>query len=86
MFNKWTSSIFETSNKDPVKRVFLVLFTLTKKVINTTNWGSKMTLNKYFVFIPAELDQEIHKDNQVISEKETQRQALVKQAQQQGGL
>ncbi|HCG6787687.1 hypothetical protein [Vibrio parahaemolyticus] len=45
-----------------------------------------MTLNKYFVFIPTELDQEIHKDNQVISEKETQRQALVKQAQQQGGL
>lgn len=28
---------FETSNKGPVKRVFLVLFTLTKKVINTTN-------------------------------------------------
>ncbi|HCZ9550083.1 TPA: hypothetical protein O4H68_003586 [Vibrio alginolyticus] len=45
-----------------------------------------MTLNKYFVFIPAELEQEMQKDNQVISEKETQRQALVKQAQQQGGL
>ncbi|EPN8545341.1 MULTISPECIES: hypothetical protein [Vibrio] len=45
-----------------------------------------MTLNKYFVFIPAELEQEMRKDNQVISERETQRQALVKQAQQQGGL
>ena len=45
-----------------------------------------MTLNKYFVFIPAELEQERNKDNHVISEKETQRQALVKQAQQEGGL
>ncbi|BBM64586.1 hypothetical protein [Vibrio alfacsensis] len=45
-----------------------------------------MTLNKYFVFIPADLDQETHKEQEVISEMETQRQALVKQAQQQGGL
>ncbi|MGR5237958.1 hypothetical protein [Vibrio alfacsensis] len=44
-----------------------------------------MTLNKYFVFIPTDLEQETHKEK-VISEKETQRQALVKQAQQEGGL
>ncbi|PFG56219.1 hypothetical protein ATG66_2545 [Vibrio sp. ES.051] len=45
-----------------------------------------MTLNKYFVFIPEALNQEVHKDKQVISEKEAQRQVLVKQAQQEGGL
>ncbi|MGR5070127.1 MULTISPECIES: hypothetical protein [Vibrio] len=45
-----------------------------------------MTLNKYFVFIPADLDQETHKENEVILETEAQRQALVKQAQQEGGL
>ncbi len=45
-----------------------------------------MTLNKYFVFNPVELKQELQKNTKVISEKETQRQALVKQAQQAGGL
>ncbi|WP_176293166.1 hypothetical protein [Vibrio natriegens] len=45
-----------------------------------------MTLNKYFVFNPAKLDQDTQKNNKVVSEKETQRQALVKQAQQAGGL
>mgnify|MGYP006224590129 FL=1 len=45
-----------------------------------------MTLNKYFVFIPADMDQETHQEQKVISETETQRQALVKQAQQEGGL
>ncbi|MGR4019783.1 hypothetical protein [Vibrio harveyi] len=45
-----------------------------------------MTLNKYFVFIPTDLDQETRKEQKVISETETQRQALVKQAQQEGGL
>ncbi len=45
-----------------------------------------MTLNKYFVFIPTDMDQETHKEQKVNSDMETQRQALVKQAQQEGGL
>ena len=45
-----------------------------------------MTLNKYFVFIPADIDLETQKEQKVDSETETQRQALVKQAQQEGGL
>lgn len=45
-----------------------------------------MTHNKYFVFNPAELKQEIQKNSKLKSEKETQRQALVRQAQQAGGL
>lgn len=45
-----------------------------------------MTLNKYFVFNPVKLKQDIQNNTKVVSEKETQRQALVKQAQQAGGL
>ncbi len=45
-----------------------------------------MTHNKYFVFNPAGLKQELQKNMKVKSEKETQRQALVKQAQEAGGL
>ncbi|MFH4664058.1 MULTISPECIES: hypothetical protein [Vibrio] len=43
-----------------------------------------MTINKYFVFVPQEVEQEI--ENQLVSDQEAQRQALVKQAQQEGGL
>tara|TARA_Y100001956_G_scaffold64395_1_gene64955 strand:+ start:531 stop:668 length:138 start_codon:yes stop_codon:yes gene_type:complete len=45
-----------------------------------------MTINKYFVFVPQVEEQNTSKDNKVVTDKETQRQALVKQAQQQGGL
>lgn len=45
-----------------------------------------MTINKYFVFVPQTEEQHASKDNNVVSEKEAQRQALVKQAQQQGAL
>ncbi|EEX93867.1 hypothetical protein VIOR3934_14447 [Vibrio orientalis CIP 102891 = ATCC 33934] len=44
-----------------------------------------MTINKYFVFVPQVEEQNASKDNKV-TDKEAQRQALVKQAQQQGGL
>ena len=44
-----------------------------------------MTINKYFVFVPQGGEQSSPKENKVTS-KEAQRQALVKQAQQQGGL
>lgn len=43
-----------------------------------------MTINKYFVFVPQEVEQEI--ENQLVSDQEAQRQALVKRAQQEGGL
>ncbi|EOU2461524.1 hypothetical protein [Vibrio navarrensis] len=43
-----------------------------------------MTINKYFVFVPQDVEQEI--ENQLVSDQEAQRQALVKQAQQEGGL
>ncbi len=42
-----------------------------------------MTINKYFVFVPQDVEQEI--ENQLVSDQEAQRQALVKQAQQEGG-
>ncbi|KIN09294.1 hypothetical protein SU60_19775 [Vibrio mytili] len=45
-----------------------------------------MTLNKYFVFVPVALETEIKKETEVSSNKEAQRQTLLKQAQQQGGL
>ncbi len=43
-----------------------------------------MTINKYFVLTPNKEQQAL--ENEVVSEKEAQRQALVKQAQEQGGL
>jgi len=46
----------------------------------------EMTINKYFVFVPQTEEQNTSKDDNVVTETETQRQALVKQAQQQGGL
>lgn len=46
----------------------------------------KMTINKYFVFVPQAEEHNTSKDNKVVTDKEAQRQALVKQAQQQGGL
>ncbi|ELI9682211.1 hypothetical protein OC523_008590 [Vibrio vulnificus] len=45
-----------------------------------------MTINKYFVFVPQAVEQNQEKENKVVTDKETQRQALVKQAQQEGGL
>ncbi|WP_200904258.1 hypothetical protein [Vibrio sp. VPAP30] len=45
-----------------------------------------MTINKYFVFVPQREERGINKEHKVENELETQRQALVKQAQQQGGL
>lgn len=45
-----------------------------------------MTINKYFVFAPQAEKSKRANDNDQLLEKETQRQALVKQAQQQGGL
>ncbi len=45
-----------------------------------------MTLNKYFVFIPSAMKTTIQKAPKAISEKEAQRQALLKQAQVEGGL
>ncbi|WP_165386899.1 hypothetical protein [Vibrio vulnificus] len=45
-----------------------------------------MTINKYFVFVPQAAEQTQEKENKVVTDKETQRQALVKQAQQEGGL
>lgn len=45
-----------------------------------------MTMNKYFVFVPAQTERALDKEHKVENEQETQRQALVKQAQQQGGL
>ncbi|MCG9578687.1 hypothetical protein L1D13_19575 [Vibrio tubiashii] len=45
-----------------------------------------MTINKYFVFVPQQEERGMNKEHQVENEQETQRQALVKQAQQQGGV
>ncbi|WP_169773942.1 hypothetical protein [Vibrio nereis] len=45
-----------------------------------------MTINKYFVFVPQAEEYKLKKENELVSEKETQRQALVKKAQQDGGL
>ncbi|WP_176288929.1 hypothetical protein [Vibrio sp. JPW-9-11-11] len=45
-----------------------------------------MTINKYFVFVPSKEQSELTKETQQLLAKEAQRQALVKQAQQQGGL
>ncbi|QOU32877.1 hypothetical protein TW71_018755 [Vibrio coralliilyticus] len=45
-----------------------------------------MTINKYFVFVPSIEEAKAKKENEVVKNKEAQRQALVKQAQQQGGL
>ncbi len=45
-----------------------------------------MTINKYFVFFPAFEEQNPVKENEVVSTKEAQRQALVKEAQEEGGL
>ncbi|EEX32164.1 MULTISPECIES: hypothetical protein [Vibrio] len=45
-----------------------------------------MTINKYFVFVPSIEEAKAKKESEVVKTKEAQRQALVKQAQQQGGL
>jgi len=45
-----------------------------------------MTINKYFVFVPQHEERTLNKEHKLESEQEAQRQALVKQAQQQGGL
>ncbi|MGL6026791.1 MAG: hypothetical protein ACRC0U_06840, partial [Vibrio sp.] len=47
---------------------------------------SMMTINKYYVLVPQALQTPIHQDSDIASEKEAQRQQMVKQAQQQGGL
>ncbi len=40
-----------------------------------------MIINKYYVFVPQEMDIELHTENEIHSDTETQRQALLKQAQ-----
>ncbi|MGF1697860.1 hypothetical protein L4D20_05915 [Vibrio kyushuensis] len=45
-----------------------------------------MTINKYFVLVPQDANNEAHKEQNNQSEKETQRQAIVKAAQEEGGL
>ncbi|WP_414932358.1 hypothetical protein [Vibrio europaeus] len=45
-----------------------------------------MTINKYFVFVPQQEERGVNEEHKVENEQETQRQALVKQAQQQGGV
>ncbi|WP_260261412.1 hypothetical protein [Vibrio intestinalis] len=45
-----------------------------------------MTINKYFVFVPMNEELGNEKESKLISDKEAQRQALVKQAQQNGEL
>lgn len=45
-----------------------------------------MTINKFFVFVPNAKEHNNTKEAKVVTHKEAQRQALVKQAQQQGGL
>ena len=47
-----------------------------------------MTINHHYVYVPENIDSDETPSSQdaLISEKEAQRQALVKQAQQQGGL
>ena len=45
-----------------------------------------MTLNKYFVFQPVALEKEAKNKEKALSDKEAQRQKLVKHAQHLGGL
>lgn len=59
---------------------------LTGKVIFIKTEVLKMTINKYFVFVPQAVEQNQEKENKLVTDKEAQRQALVKKAQQEGGL
>lgn len=43
-----------------------------------------MTFNKFFILVPQALEQDGQQTNEWTSEEETQRQAMVHQAQQQG--
>lgn len=45
-----------------------------------------MTINKYFVLVPKDCDKLEQKTNHSLSDKETQRQQAVQQAQNNGGL
>lgn len=45
-----------------------------------------MTINKFYVFAPQAVEEDAHTESEVQSAMEAQRQALVKQAQQQGAL
>ncbi|GAK84195.1 hypothetical protein JCM19238_1761 [Vibrio ponticus] len=45
-----------------------------------------MHTNKYFVFNPQAIEEQIEKETQLISETEAERQNLVRQAQQAGEL
>ncbi|GEM75422.1 hypothetical protein [Vibrio sagamiensis] len=45
-----------------------------------------MILNKYFVFLPMALEKEAKSSEKAVSEKEAQRQKLVKHAQYLGGI
>uniref|UniRef100_UPI003F5864B9 hypothetical protein n=1 Tax=Vibrio cholerae TaxID=666 RepID=UPI003F5864B9 len=47
---------------------------------------STMTINKYYVLVPQALEQSTHQDSDVASDMEAQRQQMVKEAQNQGGL
>lgn len=45
-----------------------------------------MTINKYYVLVPQALEQSTHQESDVASDMEAQRQQMVKEAQNQGGL
>ncbi|WP_175443208.1 hypothetical protein [Vibrio sonorensis] len=45
-----------------------------------------MTINKYFVLVPKAISNQPNPKSKSINQRETQRQKLVKQAQQQGGI
>ncbi|CAH8190812.1 hypothetical protein P4S52_18280 [Vibrio sp. SA48] len=45
-----------------------------------------MTINKFYVLVPQAVEEDAHRENEVQSEMEAQRQALLQQARQLGGL
>lgn len=85
MLTELASFIFWYLNKEPQMNAAAI-----GDESNLDGWTTlievlNMTINKYFVFVPQVGEQSSSKENEVTS-KEAQRQALVKQAQQQGGL
>ncbi|MCK6263689.1 hypothetical protein KP803_10435 [Vibrio sp. ZSDE26] len=45
-----------------------------------------MTINKYFVFVPRDVENQSHNEQNNSSKRESQRQAMVQSAQKEGGL
>ncbi|MBT2913875.1 hypothetical protein LL266_07785 [Vibrio anguillarum] len=45
-----------------------------------------MTINKFYVLVPQAVEEDTHRENEVQSAMEAQRQALVQQAQKQGAV